>query len=132
MLLAGCRLSVADGQHNLLQAMRAAEDAARQQREAEEAARRAEQEVARRQKEAARQTLTRRRQTLRQLCTEHGYFAESDAERAEHMMELERMCTLLDALRLEQLNEQLRHSGCGRFWFLAEVDHVRRQVEQER
>ena len=113
-------------------ALKAAEDEARQRREAEEAARRAEQEAARRQKEAARQALSRGRQTLRQLCTEGGYFAESDAERAEHMMELERMCTVLDALRLEQLNEQLRQPSGGREIFLAEVEHVRKQVEKER
>lgn len=113
-------------------ALNAAEEAARQRREAEEAARRAEQEAARRQKEAVRQALSRGRQTLRQLCTERGYFAESDAERAEHMMELERMCTVLDALRLEELSEQLGQPDGGRDRFLAEVEHVRRQVEQER
>ncbi|XP_043245194.1 dnaJ homolog subfamily C member 2-like [Amphibalanus amphitrite] len=113
-------------------ALKLAEEEAQRRREAEEAARREEQETARRQKEAARQALARGRQALRQLCAEKDYFAESDAERADHMMELERMCTVLDALRLDQLNEQLSQPTGGRERFLEEVDHVKKQVEQER
>lgn len=79
-----------------------------------------------------RQALSRSRAALRALCAEAGYFADTDASRADHMMEVERMCTVLDATRLDTLHRELASGGDPSQRFQQEVERVQEQLQQER
>lgn len=88
-------------------AQRLAEKQSLERREAEDRVQREREAEQRRERDAQRQRLAAGRQRVRRLCEQDDYYADGESERADHMMQLERLCVMMDAQQLEELADQL-------------------------
>merc|ERR1719204_1912434 len=113
---------------------REAEEVERKKREETEAAEKARAEAAKKEKEGAKKALKKERKQLRTLCKDHEFYAKDEEEKLVHMTELEKLCELLQATELNDLNCQLekKESGEGRVAFKAAVKEMNDKLEKDK
>jgi len=113
---------------------REAEEVERKKREEAEAAEKARAEAAKKEKEGAKKALKKERKQLRTLCKDHEFYAKDEEEKLVHMTELEKLCELLQATELNDLNCQLekKESGEGRVAFKAAVKEMNDKLEKDK
>ena len=84
------------------------ERAEKEKREAEE---KAKQEAAKKEKEAQKKIIKRERKNFRTLCKEKDFYAEDDNERVLHMTEVDKLCEILSAEELIELQKKISQGG---------------------
>lgn len=110
---------------------REAEAAAAKKRQEEEAAEKAKAEAAKKEKEGAKKALKKERKQLRTLCKDNEFYAEDDEEKVRHMTELDKLCELLQATELNELNVRLE-SPNGRETFKEAVQRLNDRLEKDK
>jgi len=86
---------------------REAEALEKAQKDEEEKAEKAKAEALKKEKEGAKKVLKKERKQLRTLCKDHDYYAQDEEEKVKHMTELDKLCELLQATELNDLNSRL-------------------------
>jgi len=109
---------------------REAEAAAQKKREEEEAAEKAKAEAAKKEKEGAKKVLKKERKQLRTLCKDHDFYAQDEEEKVRHMTELDKLCELLQATELNELNSRLEKNG--RETFKEAVQRLNDRLEKDK
>jgi len=89
-----------------------AEAKAKAEKEAAEAVTKAKAEEAKKEKEAAKKAVKKERKVLRTFCKENDFFAgNDDALRVQRLSDVDKLCELLEATELEDLNKRLLEKG---------------------
>ncbi|XP_055346992.1 dnaJ homolog subfamily C member 2-like [Paramacrobiotus metropolitanus] len=103
-----------------------------ERRQQEESAK-AEAEKAKKEKEAEKKVLKKERKTLRDLMKGWNYFADNSGT-AKNMQETEKLCDILTAQQLQDLNERFAAASLedARGIFVDQVDEINKKLEAER
>lgn len=99
-------------------------------KEKAEAAERAKIEAKRLEREAQKKALKKERKNFRDICKTNNYYILENSEEVNHMTGVDRICELLNAVELEELNANLKNDG--RSAFVKALKESEERIEAEK
>lgn len=99
-------------------------------KEQAEAAERAKIEAKRQEREAQKKALKKERKVFRDTCKSNNYYIENKEEMLAHITAVDRLCEMLNAFELEELNKNLKNNA--RSTFLKAVKDCQSRMEAEK